>query len=426
MPKTYRNKRADSRSARRYLRAALILGAAALMLLFTTSPVGVPTQAVLLPARVIVSAPALPAARAVAAPAPTLGPPTARPAARPSATPIPVITATPASTALGATGTAIDRYVSELVDAGIFQGVVLVARDGQMLLNRGYGFADRARRVPNTPQTRFQLASMTKQFTATAIMLLRARGLLRIDDTICTYLDHCPAAWQTITIQQLLTHTSGLPNYTDLATFDATQMLPTTPDELVGRFRDLPLLFPPGSRYMYENSDYVLLGTIIERVTGQPYAEVLRDAIFQPLGMHDTGADQRAGGEAAWAAGYNADGTLAPAIAPSTLFSAGELYSTSEDLYRWDQALYTNKLLPQAQLNEMWTPLAADYGYGWKINTYASHRKISHSGLIDGFAGTIARYPDDHVTVIVLCNLSGADVDGIGDYIATLVFNHDP
>jgi CubicO group peptidase (beta-lactamase class C family) len=264
---------------------------------------------------------------------------------------------------------------------------------------------------------------MTKQFTAMAIMLLRARGQLHLDDTICTYLADCPPAWRAITIEHLLTHTSGLPNYTDLATFDANQMHPATPDELVARFRNLPLLFPPGTGYMYENSDYVLLGLIIERITGRSYAEVLHDTIFVPLHMDDTGADQHSGAGADWAVGYRIMNEPAPVVEPSNLFAAGELYSTSQDLYRWDQALYTNQLLPQSQLLEMWTPVAGDYGYGWKIDAVVGHRKIGHTGLMDGFASAIARYPDDHMTVIVLCNMSGADVEGISDYIATLVFD---
>src|SRR5262245_53766625 len=188
-----------------------------------------------------------------------------------------------------------------------------------------------------------------------AIMILQAHGQLNVQDSICAHLADCPDAWQPITIHNLLTHTSGLPNYTDFGDYEATQMLPTTPDELVARFRDRPLAAPPGTQYMYENSDYVLLGQIVERASGQSYADFLRAAIFDPLDMRDSGVDAGSGGEGQ-AIGYRIPNELAPALDTSTLFAAGSLYSTVEDMYRWDQALYTTKLLPKPLLDAMWTP----------------------------------------------------------------------
>ncbi|MFL5802149.1 MAG: serine hydrolase, partial [Roseiflexaceae bacterium] len=323
--------------------------------------------------------------------------------AQPSATPAPLATQ-PA----GQLARTIDSYLNDLVGVGWFQGTVLVARDGEVLLDKGYGLADAAQRLPNTPQTRFRLASLTKQFTAMAIMILQTRGQLNVQDSICSYLDNCPDAWRPISIRHLLTHTSGLPNYTDLADYPTTQMQPTTPDQLVARFHDLPLLFPPGTQYLYENSDYVLLGLIVERASGQRYGDFLREAIFAPLEMHDTGVDQNNGAVAGQALGYTQVGVPALALDTSTLFGAGSLYSTVEDLYRWDQALYTTKLLPQPQLDAMWMPYLREYGYGWRIGHLNGHRKISHPGLINGFANAIVRLPDDRVTVIVLGNLDSA------------------
>jgi CubicO group peptidase (beta-lactamase class C family) len=319
-------------------------------------------------------------------------------------------------------GRAIDSYLNDIVGQGWFQGSVLVARGGTVLLSKGYGLADAARGIANTPRTRFRLASLTKQFTAMAILILQDRGQLNVRDSICAHLADCPAAWRPITIHNLLTHTSGLPNYTDFGDYDATQMLPATPAELVARFRDHPLLFPPGTQYMYENSDYVLLGQIIEQASGQSYGDFLRAAIFEPLGMRDTGVDPGQGGEGQ-ALGYRVPGELAPALDTSTLFAAGSLYSTVDDMYRWDQALYTTKLVPKPLLDAMWTPFMRDYGYGWWIATFNGHHEISHPGLIDGFATSIARYPDDQVTVIVLSNMSGADASSISNYIATMVFD---
>jgi CubicO group peptidase (beta-lactamase class C family) len=316
----------------------------------------------------------------------------------------------------------LDGYLNEIAGAGWFQGAVLVAHDGQVILSRGYGMADAAHNTPNTPQTRFRLASVSKQFTAMAIMILQAQGKLDIHRSVCAYVPDCPEHWQPITVRNLLTHTSGLPNYTDFDTYEATQMLPATPEELVARFRDMPLLFAPGTQYMYENSDFVLLGTIVERVSGQHYADFLRSAIFEPLGMRNSGVDQNTGGIAVGAQGYLSSGEVAPFLDATTLFSAGGLYSTVEDMYRWDQALYTTTLLPQPLLDEMWTPYMNEYGYGWQISNLGGHREISHPGLIDGFATSIARFPDDRVTVIVLSNMSSSDATSISNYLASLVF----
>jgi CubicO group peptidase (beta-lactamase class C family) len=319
-------------------------------------------------------------------------------------------------------GQTLDSYMNDIVNAGWFQGAILVARDGQIIISKGYGMADAEHGTPNTAQTRFRLASVTKQFTAAAIVILQARGKLNVQNTICTYLPNCPDAWRDITILHLLTHTSGLPNYTDFSSYEPSQMQPATPDELIARFRDLPLLYAPGTAYSYENSDYVLLGRIVEQVSGQPYADFLRDAIFAPLQMRDSGVDAGLGIGPGYAVGYGGFNEKAPALDASTLFSAGAVYSTVEDLYRWDQALYTDTIVPAELRSLMFTPFLNDYAFGWKVDRPGDRLRISHPGLIDGFATYIARYPDDHVTVIVLGNMDAANTSGIGDYLASLVF----
>jgi CubicO group peptidase (beta-lactamase class C family) len=173
---------------------------------------------------------------------------------------------------------------------------------------------------------------------------------------------------------------------------------------------------------MYENSDYVLLGRIIEQVAGQTYADFLRDAIFAPLQMRDSGVDSGLGVGPGYAVGYGSVNEPAPPLDASTLYAAGAIYSTVEDLYRWDQALYTDTPLPQALRAQMFTPFLSDYAFGWRVDRPGDRLRISHPGLIDGFATYMARYPDDHVTVIVLANLDSANATGIGDYLASLVF----
>lgn len=318
-------------------------------------------------------------------------------------------------------GSALDGYLTDLTNGGMFQGTVLVARDGQVLLSKGYGPANAANGAANTPQTRFRLASLSKSFTAGAIMILQARGALNIQDSICGYLDPCPEAWQPISIRHLLTHTSGLPNYTDFGDFDLTEMNPTSPHDLVARFRDLPLNFGPGTLYSYNNSGYTLLALIIERASGMPYEEFLRQAIFGPLGMRDSGVDRNAGAILEGANGYVAVGQEASFLDASTLFGAGCLYSSVEDLYRWDQALYGDTLLPQGLRDEMFTPGMGDYGYGWWITQSNGRLLISHQGNMTGFSNFIARYPSERLTVIVLSNLQGANSPGISAQLAAIV-----
>lgn len=402
-------------------RPLLIIGAAALMLLLMCSAPLLPP-----PAQVPVTLPATPLILVelpTVTPAPGMGAREIAPAApvapttAPDIPPAALTIATPAT--LNARGLAIDTYMTGLVAAQSFHGAILVAREGDVLISKGYGFAD-ARSTPNTAQTRFRLASLTKGFTAAAIMLLQTRGLLTVGDPICDYLDDCPDAWRPITIHQLLNHTSGIPNYTDFIDFEATEMNQTTPAALVARFRNLPLNYTPGELYYYGNSGYVLLGLIIERVSGQPYADFVRDNIFIPLGMEQSGYDTSVGAVDGVAAGFNTFGEPSGFIDMSTLYAAGALYSTVEDMYRWDQALYSDALLPQIARDQMFTPYLRDYGYGWRITRPGGRLMIEHPGNMTGASTYIARYPAERVTVIVLSNMYWADTIGIGNRLAQI------
>lgn len=352
---------------------------------------------------------------------------TAGPALPPPADPLPQPTAPsllpPAVTAipLDEVGVVIDTYIQDLTNSGYFSGAILVAHDGQILLNKGYGMANAERNLPNTPQTRFRLASLSKSFTAMAILQLQGRNRLNINDPICTYIPDCSPAWQPVTIRHLLNHTSGIPNYTDFADFDQTEMLPTTIELLIERFKYEPLLFEPGTLYSYSNSGYVLLGKIIEQASGVSYADFVQANMFKPLEMWNSGYDFNIEYVTDRAAGYAVVWQPADPIDPSTLYAAGALYSTAEDLYRWDQALYTDQLLPRARVNEMFTPNLGEYGYGWRISGHNGHRVVNHTGLINGFSNYFARYPDERLTVIVLSNLQITDAYGIGMYLAQLV-----
>jgi CubicO group peptidase (beta-lactamase class C family) len=292
-----------------------------------------------------------------------------------------------------------------------FTGSALVARGGKILLKKGYGMANLELDVPNTPETKFRLGSITKQFTATAILQLAAQGKLSVDDPASKYVDNAPSAWKDVTIHHLLTHTSGVPNFTDFPDYGARQRETVTPAQLVARFKDRPLDFAPGSKYKYSNSGYEVLGVIIEKVSGEKYEGYVKKHIFDPLAMNDTGYDHDTPIIKHRAAGYekSKDGTLKNAdyIDMSIPYSAGSLYSTVEDLYRWDRALYTDKILPNEWRKKMFTPFLNNYAYGWNVRGSGDDVTISHSGGVNGFTTSISRYPGRDACVIVLCNSVG-------------------
>src|SRR5262245_33638673 len=203
----------------------------------------------------------------------------------------------------------IEDYMQALVRASNFSGTMLLARNGVPLVSKGYGLANAEWQIPNAPDTKFRLGSITKQFTSMLIMRLQEQGKLKVQDPICTYISPCPDAWKPVTIHHLLTHTSGIPSYTDSPDYLKTMMVPKTLDDMVAGFRNLPLEFEPGSRFKYDNSGYFLLGVIIEKTSGRKYEEALKSEIFDPLGMNDTGYDHHATILPRRATGYGRDGS---------------------------------------------------------------------------------------------------------------------
>jgi CubicO group peptidase (beta-lactamase class C family) len=320
----------------------------------------------------------------------------------------------------------LDAYLKALTALNRFSGAVLVARDGVPILDKGYGFANAEWQIANTPAAKYRVGSITKQFTATLIMMLQNDGKLAVTDPVCKFVEACPSAWRAITLHQILTHTSGIPDYTELPTFKTTQALSATPKELVARFKALPLEFKPGEKFKYSNSGYVLLGLVIERVSGVAYATLLKTRIFDVVHMSDSGYDNNAAIISHRASGYTTrGGKLANAayIEMTVPYAAGSIFSTVDDLLKWDQALYTTALLPKASLDAMFTPYKAIAGYGWAIDTQFGHQMISHNGGIDGFVSNIARYPDDKVTIIVLSNLETAPIGTMAKDLAAIVFD---
>jgi CubicO group peptidase (beta-lactamase class C family) len=324
----------------------------------------------------------------------------------------------------------VAEYMAAAVKVDGFSGSVLIARDGTPIVEKGFGMANIEHDVPNGPATIYRLGSVTKQFTGMAIAMLQERGKLSVGDPLCKYITDCPAAWKPITVKNLLTHTSGIPNYTSFPDFAKTTILPVTNAEMISVLREKPLDFAPGEKFAYSNSGYYLLGEIIEKASGKTYSDFLQENIFTPLGMKRTGYDSPLRIIKNRAAGYVRQGgkVLNASYMDMTVpYAAGALYSTTGDLLLWDQALYTEKLVSKKSLAEIFTPLSGEtgYGYGWGIRKRFGRREISHGGGIYGFATDIARFPDDRVTVVVLSNIQGAPAGRVSTDLAAIVFGAD-
>ncbi|MCI0552639.1 MAG: beta-lactamase family protein [Anaerolineae bacterium] len=345
----------------------------------------------------------------------------------------------------------IDKTLNFLTERESFTGAVLVARNGEVLLSQGYGLADRDKNFPNTPQTKYRLGSITKQFTAMAILMLQAQNKLKVQDPVCHYIPECPVMWQDITIHHLLTHTSGIPDFTDFPDYETTKATPSSPLQTIARFKDMPLDFKPGEQWTYSNSGYILLGYIIEQASGQSYETFLQQNIFEPVQMKNTGYDHNDGSLATGYTGFYGHWEKADYLDMTIPYAAGGLYSTIEDLYRWDQVLYTEQLMSQELLHLMFTPhvripdTGLSYGYGWIAGEMNNHQVISHGGVIEslaagigsytnnsgngfqgnndieGLATEIRRYTDDRVTIIILSNRDTTNVGTVSDQIAQTV-----
>ncbi len=311
----------------------------------------------------------------------------------------------------------MDAYVSAEEEAGSFMGAVLVAKDGEILLDQGYGAADLAWGIPNGGDVKYRIGSVTKQFTAASILLLEERGKLSLDAPIATYLDDTPPAWAAITVQQLLNHNSGIPNFTAREDFSTFAKLPVTRRSVIALFRDEPLDFAPGSEYSYSNSGYYLLSAIIEDVSGQPYGNFVQDNIFDPLGMVDSGLADNTSIVARHATGYAPSGEGPQRAGYANLDipqGAGAIYSTTRDLLKWQRGLFGGEILSPASLAKYVTPALDNYALGVGVRKNAAGTTYLHSGGIEGFNSWLGYDPERKVTVAVLANLNGPAASEIG------------
>jgi len=327
-----------------------------------------------------------------------------------------------------------ESYPLEENRRGTFSGAVLVKRGGHALVNRGFGDAQRDAHVPNTSETVFQIASISKQFTAAAILLLRERGDLSLSDLVSRWVLQCPSSWQHITVHHLLSHTSGMGHWDDYPEIDLFQVM--EPDALIRTFQSKSPLFPLGDRWSYSSLGYVLIAHIVEQVSGRPYATFLRENVFQPLGMHSTGAGNQAPYHERRAKGYDGDAMLPSFELDTVGIGTGDIWSTTGDLARWDESLMAGRLLNEESLASMFAAHARvpegprgiahlQYGYGWFLGRLEDHRVIFHTGDNSGFRSFNAWFPDDDVVIVVLANDERANPNNVGVHIARSVLGLD-
>jgi CubicO group peptidase (beta-lactamase class C family) len=331
----------------------------------------------------------------------------------------------------------IDKLMSQYMECCAFTGTVLVSDHDKVIFKKGYGMADREWSIPNTPDVKFRLGSITKQFTSMLIMQQAAKGTIKLDGHLSDYLPYYRKdTGDKITISHLLSHTSGVPSYTDDPKFFAeVSRNYYAVDDFVKKYCSGDLQFEPGSKFHYDNSGYFLLGAILEHVTGKSYEVLLKENILGPLGMSDTGYDHYADILPKRASGYQQEmGVVvnAPYLDMALPYAAGSMYSTVEDLYKWDQALYTDKLVPADLKQKLFTPNLDNYGYGWDIRNIANGEPgagqtlISHGGGINGFNTLEQRYIVDHDLIVIFNNTPGANLGEMAKGIRSILYNQEP
>jgi CubicO group peptidase (beta-lactamase class C family) len=331
----------------------------------------------------------------------------------------------------------VSRAADSIADAFIKRGRVAamsiaVIRGRDTLVMKGYGMADLENDVPATAQTVYRIGSVTKQFTSVAVMQLVEQRKLSLDDDITKYVPNAPTHGRKILVRHLLNHTSGIPSYTDVGgTFGRVMRLDLPHDSLLATVKNDSLQFEPGSHFYYNNTGYYLLGMILERVTGRPYGDYLKDALFVPNGLTSTLYCSTAPIIKHRAQGYDARPTglvNTDYISMDLPFAAGSLCSTVGDLATWTRLLHSGRLVSAASFASMTTPVKLtsgrpmQYGFGLSIDTLGPHRRVHHGGGINGFISELAYYPDDSLTVVVLSNTSPAPSAEVAENLARIAF----
>jgi len=303
----------------------------------------------------------------------------------------------------------VDEYMNARLAVKNVGGSILIAKDGQFIVAKGFGLADVAANTPIYGDTKFRIGSVTKQFTAASILLLHEDGKLNVEDPFCNYMESCPDAWKPVTIRQLATMSSGIPSFTGLPEFGELRKKDMKPAESIALVSHLPLKAKPGEVFEYSNTNYIILGMIIEKLSGKTYEQFLADRITKPLGLKNTGYDHGKERLKLSALGYSLkEDVVVPAEVASMMvpFSAGALYSTTGDLHKWNLALHGGKLFKKPEtLTLMLTPSKNNYAFGVAVVTDGKGRKrVSHGGGIEGFLSEAAYYPNEKLFMAVLVN----------------------
>jgi CubicO group peptidase (beta-lactamase class C family) len=323
----------------------------------------------------------------------------------------------------------VDNYLASQMQQHRIPGLTLkIIRDGKTIKTAAYGLANLELNVPAKPETVFEVGSITKQFTAAGILLLAQEGKLSVDDKISKHLKDTPETWADVTIRHLLTHTSGIKNYTGLNGYQLWRHL--TQEQFIQSIGKEPMEFQPGDSWKYCNTGFNLLGYIIENVSGMNYWDFLSQRIFQPLGMTATTnrrpsliiPNRAAGYEQTNRMWINRDSDL------TEVFSAGAIASTVGDLAKWNAALDSDRLLNAASKQQMWTPVKLNdgktrkYGFGWNVDAVEGHKNIGHGGSTSGFSASIQRFPDDRLAIIILTNTDEEIATTLAKKVATFFF----
>jgi CubicO group peptidase (beta-lactamase class C family) len=318
----------------------------------------------------------------------------------------------------------LDQVASSYTTNDAFMGTVLVADGDQVLLDKAYGKAILEWNLPNQTDAKFRLGSITKQFTAVLVLMMQQEGKLNIGDPVSKYLPDAPKSWRKITLANLLGHTSGIPNFTSFQGFGVWAAAHRTWDEELAYFKDKPLDFEPGSQYAYSNSNFIVLGGILEKVSGRKYGDLLRERIFDPLGMSDSGLDadnlvlpRRAEGYSPGPNGL----VVARSESMSVPFSAGSIYSTTGDLLKWEHGLFEGKLISADSLQAMTTPGLGNYGLGVMIRNENGVKVVEHGGGIEGFNTSLIYVPEKRICVVVLANVNGGAPEQMSQQLLDVV-----
>jgi CubicO group peptidase (beta-lactamase class C family) len=308
-----------------------------------------------------------------------------------------------------------------------FNGTVLVAQNGKILLSKGYGYKNKLEHIYNDTTTIYQIGSITKTFTSAIILHLQEEKMLSLTDNVKKYIPEYPNG-DDITIENLLTHTSGIFDYLQSKKYAKENFVkPISIDTLISFFKSEKRLFKSGESFSYTNSGYILLAFIIEKITGKKYEQVVRDVIFEPLQMTHSGFDLRSLNDTNKAINY--DNISKKRVVSEPVFDSthapgcGNIYSTAMDLYKWDRALYGNQIVSQSSLQKAYIPYKSKYGYGWFIDSSYGKFNVFHGGGTPGFHSNIQRFMNDNVCIILLSNNAYCDLSEISNRLAAIIFN---